>query len=352
MERDRIFMSLTVPTECRERAINKHNRMGDVSKWKFTLKYLSILLLAALFLPQQANAAEWKPKGTMTMIVASGAGGAYDVLARAMSRHWQKYFGVKIIVQNVKAAGGALGLDRIANSKPDGQIIGFSSREPYMGELINHKFPWKIEDMPVILGAKTPPYAFTVSTKSPFKSWGDLRQLNRKIRLGVAAQPIVELVIIKDLMDHGREVATASMKTTELITSTISGDLDIWNVVTSKTFEDPWRVGDITPLVFLSEKRDPRFPNIPTHIDLGMPAEWVKFQAVRMWYAPIGTPEPIVTAIEKRITALLDDPGIKDWADKAGFVKGLVSGKTAKATQIGAVKIIKDNWDLWKKYAG
>ncbi len=316
------------------------------------LKNLSILLLAAAVMPLQASAADWKPSGTMTVIVASGAGGAYDVLQRAMSKHWVKYFGVKAIVKNMKGAGGSLGMNRIATSKPDGQILGFSSRSPYLGELLKRNFPWKIEDIPVVLAAKTPPYAWTVSTKSGFKSWDDFRKAKRKIRLGVASQLSSELVIIKDLVDHGREVTTASMKTTELITSTIAGDLDIWNVVTSKTFQDPYNAGDITPLVFLSDKRDSRFPNIPTHSELGMPKHWVNFAAIRMWYAPIGTPKNITDSIEMRLTKLLDDPGIKDWAEKSGFVKGLMSGEAAKAAQIGAVKIIKDNWDLYKKYGG
>jgi tripartite-type tricarboxylate transporter receptor subunit TctC len=317
-----------------------------------TAKFLPMLFAAAIFMPLTAGAADWKPKGTMTAIVASGAGGAYDVLQRAMSKHWVKYFGVKVIVKNMKGAGGSLGMNRIATSKPDGQIIGFSSRSPYLGELLKRNFPWNIEDIPVIMAAKTPPYAFSVSTKSKFNSWEDLRSLKRKVRLGVASQLSTELLIVKDLVDHGRNVTTASMKTTELIQSTIAGDLDIWNVVTSKTFMDPYKAGDIKPLVFLSEKRDSRFPNVPTHIELGMPAHWTAFQAIRMWYAPIGTPKNIISSIEARMTKLLNDPGIKGWAEKSGFVKGLISGKEAKARQVGAVAIIKKNMALYKKYGG
>jgi tripartite-type tricarboxylate transporter receptor subunit TctC len=317
-----------------------------------TAKFLPMLFAAAIFMPLTAVAADWKPKGTMTVIVTSGAGGAYDVLARAMGKHWVKYFGVKVIVKNIKGAGGTLGMDRVAHSKPNGQVIGFTSRSPYLTELIKRSFPWKIEDIPVIIAATTPRYAFTVSTKSPFKTWDDIRKANRKIRIGIASRLTTELTIISDLTKHGREVATGSMKTAELITSVIAGDIDIWNVVTSKTFEDVWRAGDVTPLVFLSDKRDPRFPNVPTHIELGMERDWMAFQSIRMWFTAIGTPKPVINSIANRITKLLNDPGIKDWANKSGFVKGLIPGEQAKNAQAAAVNMIKKNWDLYKKYGG
>ena len=316
------------------------------------IKYFYILLAAAILMPLPGAAAEWKPKGNMTVVVTSGAGAAYDVLARAMAKHWVKYFGVKAIVKNIKGAGGTLGMDRVAHSKPNGQTIGFTSRSPYLTELIKRSFPWKVEDIPVIIAATTPRYAFTVSTKSPFKTWDDIRKAKRKIRIGIASRLTTELAIISDLTKHGREVATGSMKTAELITSVIAGDLDIWNVVTSKTFEDVWRAGDVTPLVFLSDKRDPRFPNVPTHIELGMERDWMAFQSIRMWFTAIGTPKPIIKSIGDRITKLLDDPAIKDWADKSGFVKGLIPGDEAKNAQAAAVNMIKKNWDLYKKYGG
>ena len=51
---------------------------------------MGIALLAPL--PALSAEAEWKPSNNMEMVVASGVGTAYDVLARAMARLWPKHF--------------------------------------------------------------------------------------------------------------------------------------------------------------------------------------------------------------------------------------------------------------------
>ena len=311
-----------------------------------------LVIVAAFFAPLSAIAAEWKPSGNMRMIVASGAGGAYDVLARAMSKLWPKYFGVKIIVQNIRGAKGSLGMDRIATAKPDGQIIGFSSRGPYLGELLRRSFKWKLEDLPVIMAAKTPPYVVSTGIKSPFKSWADVRKAKRPIRIGVATTMTSEVVIIKDLLANGVSIRTGTMKTTEIITSLIAGDLDLWSSVSSATLMDTIKSGNVRPLLTFDTKRFDGLPNVPMLTEVGMPPHWNAVGAIRMWLAPIGTPPAIVSSIASRMKKLLEDPKIKGWAYKSGFVHSVIGGTEAKNSQSGLLKIIKDNEDIFKKYGG
>ena len=311
-----------------------------------------LLLVGATLAPFPTTAAEWKPTDTMQMIVASGAGGAHDVISRAMSRIWEKHFGVKLIVQNMGGAGGTLGIDRVATSKPDGLTLGFASSNSYIGEFIESHFPWKAENIPMIVAAETPSYTVSVSAKGPFKKWEDLRTANRRIRIGVAATLSTEVVVIRDLLNHGREITTGTMSTNAIITSLIAGDLDIWCVPTSKVFEEPYRKGDIRALAVLDTKRDPMIPDVPMLTDLGMPSEWNNVRLTRVWYAPIGTPREIVEGTEKRMKALMADPEIKDWLWDNGFVRGTLTGQQALESLRGMAKIIRDNDDIYKKYGG
>ena len=315
-------------------------------------RFLNFAAAVAFLLPLPATAADWQPPGTMNVIVATAAGGAYDVLARAMSRHWEKYFGVKAIVQNQGAAGGSLGMDRVATSKPDGLTIGFMSRAPYLGEMFTKTFVWNIDDLPIVLAIGTPPYALVTGSTSPYKTWDDVRKSKTRVRIATANQLATEVTFIRDLLDHGREVTTANLNASAIVTSLQANDVDIWASVASLVILDPIKGGHLRPLYTFDTQRYKPLPDVPTHIELGMPANWKDVNSSRLWFAPIGTPNDVTDSIAKRMTALLNDPEIKSWSEEQGLVDGIIPAADAKRSQAGLYKLMKDNDDIVKKYGG
>jgi tripartite-type tricarboxylate transporter receptor subunit TctC len=62
---------------------------------------------------------------TVTYIVATAAGGGYDVYGRLMARYMEQYLpGSRFIVRNVPGAGQIIGANTIAVSAPDGLTFG------------------------------------------------------------------------------------------------------------------------------------------------------------------------------------------------------------------------------------
>jgi len=310
-------------------------------------------LALALIVPLPAGAAEWKPTDTTQMIVATGAGTAFDVMARGMSKIWEKHFGVRTVVQNMAAAGGALGLDRVATSKPDGNTLGFMSRSAFLSQMLKPTFPWKIDDVPIVLGADTPPYVVTTGSKASFKTWDDVRKAKTRVKLGIAGQISTDVAVIRDLIDRKVEVTTASFGgTNQIVTALQANDVDVWTVVASQTALDPIRAGHVRPLFVFANERYVHLPDTPTHIELGMPKEWSNVSAVRLWSAPIGTPMDVQAGVAKRMVSLLEDPEIKDWNYTNGFVEKILTGTQAKATQVSMHKILTDNMELFLKFGG
>src|SRR5687767_1830737 len=76
----------------------------------------------ALAAPAWAQAQSY-PSKQITQIVVFAAGGPSDTLGRLLGDHVGRQFGQQIVVENVKGAGGTIGMERAAKSPPDGYTI-------------------------------------------------------------------------------------------------------------------------------------------------------------------------------------------------------------------------------------
>ncbi|MEM9781305.1 MAG: tripartite tricarboxylate transporter substrate binding protein [Pseudomonadota bacterium] len=89
--------------------------------------------LAAPFvnlLPTTARAAEWPSAGPIRLIVASGAGGNADVVARMVTAELETVLDQSIVVENLSAASGMQATEAVSNAEPDGYtlLVGTSSQ--------------------------------------------------------------------------------------------------------------------------------------------------------------------------------------------------------------------------------
>src|SRR3954449_5867059 len=107
----------------RECPSNKENDMHR------TMIATSTILLA---LATHAAAQDW-PTRPMTLVVPFSAGGGVDVSARIQAQRMGELLGQTIIVENVGAAAGMVGGQRVMNAPPDGYtfLIGNSGTHAY-----------------------------------------------------------------------------------------------------------------------------------------------------------------------------------------------------------------------------
>ena len=89
--------------------------------------------LAAPFvnvLPTPARASEWPSAGPIRLIVASGAGGNADVVARMVAAELEPALDQSIVVENLAAASGMQATEAVSNADPDGYtlLVGTSSQ--------------------------------------------------------------------------------------------------------------------------------------------------------------------------------------------------------------------------------
>jgi len=311
-----------------------------------TLRRILISSLAAAAVlasaPQvaaQGAGANWAPSKDMRILLSSGPGSAFDVLARAASKQWPKYFGVS--------------LDHVMKQPKDGHTIGLTSSGTYLDQMLEPTFPWKVTDIPVFLGIDTPPVGVLTGTKGGLNTWDDVRNAKRRVVVVRWGKLSMDIPVIKDLVGRKVDVTTASFGSMGPILSALqSGDGDLWSSVTSVTAMQPVKEGHMRLLFVYANKRLPDLPEVPTHLELGFPAEAVNIVVMRLWYAAIGTPPHILASLGERLSNLFKDPEILPWAKQNGLIYEIISGEAAKEKQLGMYKIITDNVDIHKKYGG
>jgi len=112
-----------------------------MSKFQFTAMILSAAGMAALavFPAQAQSPAEFYKGKTVSIIVSTGVGGGYDVLARALQRHLPKYIpgNPNMIVQNMPGGGHMLAANHIYSIAPkDGTVIAALNQNVTSNQLL------------------------------------------------------------------------------------------------------------------------------------------------------------------------------------------------------------------------
>src|SRR6516225_4556409 len=75
------------------------------------------IVLSAGARPARAQAYPTRP---ITLVVPFAAGGSFDVIARVITPRLSEILGQQVIVENVGAAAGIVGVNRVAHATPDG----------------------------------------------------------------------------------------------------------------------------------------------------------------------------------------------------------------------------------------
>jgi tripartite-type tricarboxylate transporter receptor subunit TctC len=83
----------------------------------------SSIAFGAIALGALAPAQAAYPDRTITVVCASGAGGAVDVTTRIIIDHMAKTLGQNIVVQNEPGAGGTLAMNQVSKAQPDGYTL-------------------------------------------------------------------------------------------------------------------------------------------------------------------------------------------------------------------------------------
>ena len=304
----------------------------------------SLVALPVVALPLTALAQNY-PSKPIKLIVPFPAGGATDILARAVSQKLGEKIGQTVVVDNRPGAGGTIGSDAAAKSAPDGYTLLLATSSTHsIGPAINPKIPYDaVADFTPLGYVATSPNLVLVPNSSPANTMREFIDFAKKNpgKLNYASSgngTIVHLTTELFKAMSGTFMVHIPYRGTALaIPDLVSGKVDVMfdSLVTGLPHV---KDGKLKALAVTSAARTQLAPDLPAVAEV-LPG----FESTTWFglYGPKGLSAEVVQRINTALNAALADPEVKERFARLGAEP--TGGSAARFTQVA-----RADFDKWK----
>jgi tripartite-type tricarboxylate transporter receptor subunit TctC len=254
------------------------------------------------------------------MIIPFAAGGPTDAAGRILAQGMRGALGQTIIVENIGAADGTIGVGRLAHARPDGYTID-------LGAITTHVLPGALyrlqydllNDFEPITPTTVAPYLLYAKNNMPAKDLGELISWlkagrdNLTVGVGSAGYRVVTALLQKEI--GARFTVVPYRGLAPAIQDVIAGHIDLcFGTPDQLSFA---RAGSVKVYGVASDRRMALVPDLPTFAEIGLPA--ISFSVWYGLFAPKGTPADITGKLNAAAVATLADPAIRSRLAELGF---------------------------------
>jgi len=304
-------------------------------------------VLAALLLAfaASASAQSW-PNRPVRMVVPLSPGGFADVPARIVAPRLSNALGYQVFVENRPGAGGTIGADFVAKSKPDGYTLLWTGTPHVISSWLYKNLPYDtIKDFAPVTLVASGPYVLVVNPQLPVGSVRDLIAAARaqpgKIDFASSGNGSAQhLVGALFNMMAGVELNHVPYKGSgPAMQDLLSGQVKV-SFAGIPNVMPHVRAGRLRALGVTTPQRSPELPEVPTVAEAGVPG----YEAT-LWLnisAPAGTPPEIVQRLYAETAKVLQDPDVQH-----GFRAAGVEASVLGPEPLGA--FIRSEHEKWGK---
>ena len=293
----------------------------------------------ALGVAAGTSRAAW-PEKPVRIVVTFAAGGASDIVARAIAEPLGKALGQAVVVDNKPGAGGTIGGLDVVRAAPDGYTLMLSNSTPTsIGPFTVPKLPYDpVKQFTHVAMLGVAPVLLMANPKSGPASLKELPQAAAApgYNFGSGGPGSIGHIVgemtkaaMKIQMTHVPYRGGAPM-TTDLIAGQIPLGID---VITA--FVPMVKAGQIKALAVTTRSRSPLLPEVPSVVELGYP------QLVAENYfgvsGPAGLPKEVTDKLGKALADIVADPAIVKRFEELGITAVKMGG--AEFTQFVAKQV-------------
>jgi len=279
-------------------------------------------LSVAAVLPAAAQANY--PDKPIKIVVPYSAGGIVDTIARLIGDKLSTKYGQPVIVDNKAGAGGAIGIDAVANAAPDGYTLLLVSPAYAVLLSLQKSVAWNpVRDFRSVEGIGIVPNVIVVPSSEPYKTMGELVEAAKK-----SAAPMTYATAGIGTSNHlaGELLAQeAQIKLTHVpykgqpdaLKDLLAGRVTMMPLTTALALPHI-KSGKLRPLAVTTAKRAAAMPDVPTVAEAARLPDY----AVGTWFglvAPKKVPDAIVDKLSKAVAEILATPEAKAKFDSLGM---------------------------------
>lgn len=271
------------------------------------------------------------------LVVPFPPGGGTDTVARLIADKMRVATGWNFVVDNKAGAGGNIGMDFVAKSKPDGLTLGMGQTANLaINPSLNPKMPYDArKDFAPIAVIASQPVVLVVRADAPYKSVADLVAA-AKARPGQLTMASAGSGTVGHLTGElfarqaGFQHVHVPYKGAGPATTDLLGGQVVYYFATPQAVAGFIKAGKLRALAVSSAKRLPILPDTPTIAESGYKGfetnDW------KMLVAPAGTPADVVTRLNAEIQKALGKPETISLLLAEGSLPG--SGTPQQAAQL------------------
>jgi tripartite-type tricarboxylate transporter receptor subunit TctC len=305
----------------------------------------SVLLIAGLGIAAAGQAQKY-PERPVRLIVPFAAGGTSDLMGRVVGGRLGEALGQTVVVDNRGGAGGTLGAALAAQALAD----GYTLLVPHVGLAINETLYARrqynaVKDLAPISKLGITPNAVVVNNALPVKSVQDLIALAKKQpgklnygSAGVGSAAHLAMALLEYAAGIKFNHVPFKGGGPSLI-ATVAGEVD-FSIPAYPTSVPHLKAGRLRILAVTGPKREPTVPDVPTVAESGLPGyEFVIWFSL---FAPAGTPEAIITRLNREIVNALAMPDMREKLAQTG-----VDAESSTPEQLG--QLLRSDVAKWAK---
>ena len=284
----------------------------------------AVLALTACFVvggTAQAQPAPY-PTKPITIIVPFGAGGTADVLARTLAEKIGAELGQSVIVDNRTGAGGVIGAQAAARSRPDGYTLLSISTAHVILPGLQKNLPYDLErDFTPVFGVSEVAQAVTVNGKSNIRSIADLAATAKSMPSGInygsggtgSLSHLTGARLVQELKASATHVPYRGLS--GAAQAVLSNQVQFALLNLPEVIELA-KSGDLRLLGVTSDQRLSYLPDVPTLAEQGFAdmtsASWTAY------VAPANTPSGVTDRLYDAFAKAVNDPGVQERLGKLG----------------------------------
>ncbi len=281
----------------------------------------------------------------MKIVVPTAPGGSVDSSARMLADALNKVQNDRFIVENRAGAGGAIGVQSVVKSQPDGQtlVLGIAATISVQ-TAVNPNLQYNpLKDLAPIAVFAQGGLVVAVAANSPCRTIKDLIPLakeKQELTFGTGGQGtfghLTGEILKAELGVPMRHIPYRG--SAPAVTDLIGGQLDFC-VVDAFSMAPHVQAGKARVLATAAPMRHPTFPQVPTLSESGVPFHQGTWLGL---FAPAEVNPEVVRSLSKTIETLAASPDFRKHLNQLGFIPAYLGPQETQ-------KLVSADIDAWKR---